>query len=126
MGYYTYYDIEVFNKTDKFEFNLLSVMTQLDQELVQKLSEINSNGYFNDESYFTEALQFDSIKWYDHDEDMIKLSKQYPDYVFKLSGQGEDPQVQWITYYYNGKKQYCPAIITYEEFDRSILDEKED
>ena len=101
-------------------------MTDLDQELVKKLSEINSNGYFNNESYLTEALQFDSIKWYEHDKDMIKLSKQYPDYIFKLSGQGEDPQDLWITYYYNGKKQYCPAIITYEEFDRSILDEKED
>lgn len=63
----------------------------------------------------------DSCKWYDHDKDMMAFSKLYPDVVFALKGEGEESGDIWVTYYKNGKRQHCKAIITYDEYDASKL-----
>lgn len=47
----------------------------------------------------------DSVKWYSHEEDMRRISKEYPDLVFKLSGEGEEAGDLWIEYHKNGKMQ---------------------
>jgi hypothetical protein len=72
------------------------------------------------------GYQFDcgslyNAKWYDHDEDMREVSKQFPDRVITLYGNGEDADDQWYAYFKNGKMQWCPAIITYDPFDESKL-----
>lgn len=63
----------------------------------------------------------DSCKWYDHDADMISFSKQFPETLFTLNGEGEEAGDLWIKYYKNGKTQYCHAVITYDEFDENKL-----
>jgi len=62
-----------------------------------------------------------TVKWYDHDEEMLELSKQFPNTVFCLHGEGEESGDLWYCYYKNGKKQYCPAQIVYEEYDETKL-----
>lgn len=61
------------------------------------------------------------IKWYDHDDDMLKLSLQFPDNVFDLYGEGEEATDMWHTYYKNGKMQHCPASIEFDPYDEKKL-----
>lgn len=63
----------------------------------------------------------DPCKWYEHDEDMRKVSKLYKDTIFILKGEGEDPGDIWKKYYLDGKCQEARAIITFDEFDESKL-----
>lgn len=85
MGYYTNFELEIIENpeaTDE-EFVLFSV---------QKQSEYNWDG-----STLSEA------KWYDHDSDMLTVSKKFPQVVFKLHGEGEENGDEWVSYYKNGK-----------------------
>lgn len=52
----------------------------------------------------------------DYNEDMCTLSEKFPTVVFKLHGAGEAGDDLWDTYYWKGRYQHCPAIITYEPF----------
>ena len=56
-----------------------------------------------------------------NDEEMLELSKHFPDTVFCLHGEGEESGDLWYCYYKNGKSQYCPAQIVYEEYDEAKL-----
>lgn len=52
------------------------------------------------------ALEFDesdSLKWYDHEKEMKQLSKEFPDVLFKLHGEGEDKYDIWDKYFMGGK-----------------------
>lgn len=53
---------------------------------------------------------------------MIKLSKEFPDLLFYLHGEGEDAKDLWYKYYKNGKYQECYAEIVYPEYDESKLE----
>lgn len=50
-------------------------------------------------------------KWYYHEKDMIEISKQFPDMVFQLRGQGEDHDDLWEKYFQNGDCEKCCAEI---------------
>lgn len=63
----------------------------------------------------------DSRKWYDHDDDMIKLSKEHPELLFALKGEGEESGDIWKTYYLNGKMQHCKAKIIFDDFSLDKL-----
>lgn len=60
-------------------------------------------------------------KWYEHEEDMKKVSKEYPETIFVLEGDGEESGDIWKKYFMNGKMQSCKAIMTFENFDESKL-----
>lgn len=98
MGYYTHYTVEVAPLTPEID------------------EEINDN-----DDYYAIQEYSDAAKWYDHDDDMKRLSIKHPESLFKLTGEGEESGDLWIKYYKNGKMPYCPAIVTYEEFDESKL-----
>lgn len=63
-----------------------------------------------------------NAKWYYHDEDMIKISRQFPDVLFKLEGNGEEQGDMWITYYCDGRMQHCPASISYPPYDPNKME----
>lgn len=82
----------------------------------------------SDEDRYYELIEtldgnYDSFKWYNHEEDMIEVSRTFPDTLFELHGEGEEPGDLWRKYFKNGKIQRCPAQITYEEYDESKLQE---
>lgn len=53
------------------------------------------------------------VKWYDHENDMIALSRLYPTVLFALTGTGEEPHDQWRTWYRSGKSVSVEAEIVY-------------
>lgn len=121
MGYYTSFNMEV----TKTEASMLQLMrgdyfgSQLSEEEQLEVTRAlcNEDTYFEgcyEESRARRSYSFcdqawdyliseDTMKWYDHDDDMKNLSTQFPEYYFLLSGQGEDPGDKWRKVYHNGK-----------------------
>lgn len=65
----------------------------------------------------------DTIKWYSYDEDMLKVSRFYPQLTFLLEGESKEDEVDvWRCYYKNGKSLHQNAILSFEEPDLSKLD----
>lgn len=109
MGYYTYYEVSFKNEPKTSEY-------------AKKLAEINPE-YFG-QSYhgfgyetLEGMISGDSMKWYDHDRDMMKLSKAFPDELFILHGEGEENGDLWNAYYKDGKMEICRAETVYPEPD---------
>ena len=101
MGYYTQHELVITGTK-----NLEEV-----EKIENEIFEMSGVSYlFNDE-----------CKWYEHDEDMKKISLKYPDYIFELYGDGEEYGDLWKTYYKNGKMQGCLAKIRYDDFDVTKL-----
>ena len=64
----------------------------------------------------------EAIKWYDYHDNMIKISKQYPETVFCLRGDGEEKGDIWQTFYKNGLSySWKMSTIDYPKFDESKL-----
>jgi hypothetical protein len=63
----------------------------------------------------------DSVKWYNHEDELEAFSKRFPDVLFTLSGEGEESGDIWRKYFVNGKKQVAKAKITFDEFDPAQL-----
>lgn len=65
----------------------------------------------------------ESVKWYDYDKDMAKLSRLFPDYLFMLEGDGEESGDVWKAYFLNGKMQHVKAQLLFADFDPEKLEE---
>lgn len=119
MGYYTNHNLKIY----QIDNALINNDETKRKELEERINEAISN--HPDMEYavgsVTEDWYNDSCKWYEHVEDMIKFSKQFPDVVFELEGIGEENGDMWKEYYKNGKYQHCPAKITYEEYNPNKL-----
>jgi hypothetical protein len=102
MGYYTDYKLEY--KGD------------LDQEtLITKLEEVS--GY----RWWDNYLTLPDVKWYEHDHHMEVISREYPDILFILTGEGEESGDVWRKYFKNGLSKYDRAELSFPEFDESQL-----
>lgn len=98
MGYQTWYDLNIEPRN---------------QEILDYIEQ-NEDLYAIQENH-------DTCKWYDHEKDMKKLSKLFPDTVFSLKGEGEEAEDIWFKHFKNGKMQECYAKITFDEYDESKL-----
>lgn len=98
MGYYTRYDFSVVGGGDD--------KTDYKEELVKRLP----YDYFDCQ-----------ITWVNWSRDLMNFSKEYPDVLFLLSGEGEENADLWRAYFRNGKMQLCEAKITYDNFDENKL-----
>lgn len=103
-GYYT-----------TFHFNAINFETMEDldydevKSLCKELDEKYSLWNYGDTDF--------SAKWYEHQTDMIEFSKQHPNLLFELSGEGEVFDDIWKEYYHNGKCQICAAKIIYDDLN---------
>lgn len=103
MGYLTNYELEVGGKH-----------IPQDKEIIEQLSLINPD-YFDCNYKHLDSLFWEEMKWYAHDEDMLKLSRRFPNgTVFTLYGRGEDDDDIWKTEYCNGEMIHYNGRITYE------------
>lgn len=110
MGYYTNYDLHV-----------KPVKKEDVSDIFDELYRRDLFNYVFDKDFMyddhTCALYFNAWgeqKWYEHDEDMEEISRQFPNCVFKLECNGEDGD-RWIVFYQNGKHELCQGKIVYEE-----------
>ena len=105
MGYYTRYSLEVRGIKDVQEHATL-------RELVDKFDCFQKDEF---ELYESKAYFYpdDEVKWYRHENDMLRLSQFFPDMTFCLEGIGEDNEDMWRKYFHNGIVDYCPAHISY-------------
>jgi hypothetical protein len=90
MGYYTNYAIEQGTVTD---------------EELKEVSDCDWDGG-----------ELSNAKWYDHEKHMKELSRQKPDQLFCLSGEGEESGDLWKKYFKNGKMQVCIGEVVYPKF----------
>ena len=111
MGYYTTFTLNCYdNRVNSFD---ISFETELGKALTAALNEINP--YYFDNDFDLKTLSYDSWKWYDHDEDMVKLSLRFPNYTFILEGEGEETGDLWRTIYHNGQLECLNVKIVYEK-----------
>jgi hypothetical protein len=122
MGYYTRFSLEASidgvarKRVEGVDADgnpaVIFVETKLDVPALRK--EISDMSGYSD-------LFEDTVKWYDHEEDMRNFSRSHPNVLFTLSGIGEEPSDMWVLYVKNGKCQRSNAIISYEPFDAGKL-----
>lgn len=103
--YGTYYSMEVRGITG-------TKLADLADELVS-MGIINyalSNPYLceNGAAFFESA---DEVSWCDHTEQMVEVSKHFPDMTFCLHGEGERNGDIWNEYFRNGECETCNAEI---------------
>ena len=134
MGYYTYFNLSVADSIENAKLGIDTVPSEVQREMAKTLytevldwySDEYKNKIIKDLDYEMDPLNYefcgDSIKWYDHDDDMLELSRRYPNYYFILDGSGEERGDDWIAYYHNGKHQLCRAQITYDAPSTLYLD----
>jgi hypothetical protein len=78
------------------------------------------DAYF-DRAFDDEGDGEDPCTWDNHEETIKKVSKLFPETVLALYGEGEENGDIWYKYFLNGKMQYCPATISFEDFDETKL-----
>lgn len=134
MGYYTSFKLsyEIREPVDDVVENFKARLNSLEIDIPEGI-DISSEG-LEDKLFktlesdnfcnYSPLIDFvngnaDCCKWYEHDEDMVKLSKMFPGVLFTLRGEGEESGDLWVSYYLNGKHQLCKAEAVYPEFDES-------
>lgn len=102
MGYYTYYDLR-----------LKGASADDEQKIVERLRDMGIIGYalHEDLSCAGEAT------WYSQDEDMAKLSVEFPHIHFTMVGEGDNREDVWERHYLNGMTQELYAEITIPGLD---------
>lgn len=63
----------------------------------------------------------DDSRWYDHEKDMREFSAAHPDFLFVLSGEGEDNGDIWTEYHLAGKCQVAKARVQVAPFNPEAL-----
>ena len=110
MGYYTDFTIKVAHgKVD---------MEELCDELI-RVSEYDMQcDHINGEDMIHPG---DQVKWYGCQEDMVQVSKSFPDAVLLVEGIGEEQGDYWRLYLKNGRDERIGGKIVYA--DSNILAE---
>ena len=139
MGYYTEYTLVIDNSQvkDEIEKKKQSEIEEIQQsnisdELKMRLIKDVEKTYNTSIVTQSDVIDFltydpfeDQCKWYEHTEDMRKISKIYQNVIFSLYGNGEEDGDMWVKYFMNGKVQTEDAVITYADFDpKKLMDRK--
>ena len=104
MGYYTKHELVIQNGSN---------------DLIQELREFSDDAaYAFDHSGDPE----ESIKWYNHQDELKVFSAMHPKVIFKLIGKGEENGDLWHEYYMDGMVQICKAVISYPNFNSDLLE----
>lgn len=104
MGYYTRFEITMNPEQDanrKTEI-MRAIAAKIYEEDPSNISDNNANWCLCDE-----------LKWYDYEKDMLEISKQFPDIIFILYGEGEEGGDLWRKYFANGEYEEAYAEIVY-------------
>ena len=111
MGYYTAHTMRAEGAVNE------DVARQINKALEEKeiIGYALDTGYYYDKEQFISWDCADSAKWYSHEEDMLDISRQFPDVTFLLSGEGENQGDMWDEYFHNGTAELCTAEIVFKK-----------
>lgn len=114
MGYYTWFSMQARNIKSKEEYESI-VQTLKDKEIYERE---DTCGVFCESKYYENEHEanfsvYDECKWYDHEYDMMQVSKMFPDVIFRLSGDGEEREDMWREYFHNGEVEECRAQVIF-------------
>lgn len=111
MGYYTYYSLSVKNE-DEFP---IEKQREASLQLAEKFNWRKDYEKYIEASFYPFSwLSNDSMKWYDYNEDMLELSRNFPEAIFVLYGEGEDREDTWRAFYKDGVSIYQRAHFYYD------------
>ena len=116
MGYATFYTLVIGNEGQE-------ISDRRREEILVWLE--HDENFHNELEDFHESGMNDYTKWYEHDQDMLCLSQTFPEVLFVLWGEGEDPGDLWKCYYLGGRVQEAPARVEYPSFDPNELVDRE-
>lgn len=103
MGYYTEFNLKTMSK------NMAPVR--------EFCSSINRYGLDID------GDTSESMKWYEHEDEIGKFSKKYPIEIFVLTGKGENEGDHWVKYFKNGQVHKGTVTIVLSPFKESELED---
>lgn len=115
MGYDTNYSLYLYNEEQN---PLWESAPEIEDKIIQRLKDLQIITYALD----VDLGSSDRVKWYEHEDDMIALSKEFPEVIFCLHGEGEESGDLWSKYFKNGKMQECRAKIIYDPYDEKQLE----
>lgn len=122
MGYYTNYTLDCYDKYGIAQD--ISLSTELGAKLTAALHRISPN-YFDDD-FNLMNLPYQEWKWYDHEEDVLALSNEFPEYTFILEGEGEDHYDTWRMIYHAGDYELITPHLVYsaplKDFSQIVYD----
>ena len=138
MGYYTYFTLGVHKK--KFNVNCPEVTVDFEiekkvaVELAKIIYQIGDKPEERDVKYLAEveesgiyAVLNESLKWYEHEDDMCKLSAMFPDLYFTLEGDGEEFDDFWRKLFHDGQCIGCvDGEICYPDFDINYWEDEDE
>lgn len=110
MGYQTHYSLSVsYEGSDK----------ENSYEETEKVKDAKiDDGYGTIGELIAGGME---AKWYYHEKDMRRISKQFPKILFILEGHGEEHDDIWKAYFFDGKCQRCKAVLRFPSFDATQL-----
>ena len=108
MGYYTKFELHA------IDIDTQAPITQLEEQVMAKKLWLMFGGRDTfSPTGFDHVIGDCEVKWYDHEDDMIALSKEYPNVVFILDGVGEEFPDAWRKWFHNGKFEASYAEVVY-------------
>lgn len=95
MGYYTDFYLQATPVTEDQFHSIDSALQEL-----RSMRE----AYFDDGTGYWENTE---DTWYQSFDDMVEVSRHFPEVTFTLTGYGDQRDDQWIDYFKNGQVQCC-------------------
>lgn len=100
MGYYTRFSIEIRTAITKAEAKEIAWAIN---RAITPLVKSEEDWFFTlddyaaaDDKYTWDIMPADELKWYDWEEDMKAIAKEYPAIEFRVEGNGEDRDDWWV------------------------------
>lgn len=121
MGYYSDFEI-LFNKkelTIKQQIEILDFLKD-DNSLSVITDAIYEENDKKDTAHHVDRLLPEQVdvyykRWYDHLDDLLRLSKEFPYLKIELERQGEDRLDIEKSYYLNGKRQVSTGELVFDK-----------
>lgn len=117
MGYYTNFYLDVMSSNGKRESSVDELV-----RIAKRINELETCTVFNIDYGF--VCGSGDIKWYDWKKRCKVVSEEFPNYVIKISWEGEDIDDVGVCYFFRGKHQFEKFIAP--PFDKSKLVEVAD
>lgn len=105
----TNFELRFYN-TDKSPVDL-----KTNREITEYMSQDHDSYLDTMEKVYSENVWRVRAKWYRHEDDMERLSLQFPSVIFQLDGCGEEGFDIWRMWFLNGESREVQATITYTE-----------